>query len=80
MDGFVSLPISDSKRFSNEIAACINPFKQVLPTASGNPQKQSVQPTILLFDKPEEVVGLFVKQINQPQSFKSRMEKHICTF
>lgn len=65
LDGFVSLPISDSKRFSNEIAACINPFKQVLPTVSGNPQKQSVQPTILLFDKPEEVVGLFVKQINK---------------
>lgn len=65
LDGFVSLPISDSKRFSNEIAACINPFKKVLPTVSGNPQKQSVQPTILLFDKPEEVVGLFVKQINK---------------
>lgn len=65
LDGFVSLPISDSKRFSNEIAACINPFKKMLPTISGNPQKQSVQPTILLFDKPEEVVGLFVKQINK---------------
>lgn len=64
-DGFISLPISDSKRFGEEIAACINPFKQVLPTISGNPEKQSVQPTILLFDKPEEAVGLFVKEINK---------------
>ena len=64
LDGFVSLPISDSKRFGNEIAACINPFKQVLPTILGNTQKQSLQPTILLFDQPEQAVGLFVKQIH----------------
>jgi DNA helicase-2/ATP-dependent DNA helicase PcrA len=64
LDGFVSLPISDSKRFGNEIAGCINPFKQVLPTISGNIQKQSLQPTILLFDKPFQAVELFVKQIH----------------
>ncbi len=64
LDGFVSLPISDSKRFGNEIASCINPFKQVLPAISGNAQKQSLQPTILLFDQPEQAVGLFVKQIH----------------
>ena len=63
--GFERLAISDSKRFGDEIAVCINPFKQVLPTISGNTQKQSLQPTILLFDNPEEAVGLFVKQINQ---------------
>lgn len=63
--GFERLAISDSKRFGNEIAACINPFKKVLPTISGNPEKKSLQPIILLFDKPEEAVGLFVKQINK---------------
>ncbi|MFK3864369.1 UvrD-helicase domain-containing protein [Pseudoalteromonas rhizosphaerae] len=62
--GFERLAISDSKRFGNEIAACINPFKQVLPSISGNTQKQSLQPTILLFDQPEQAVGLFVKQIH----------------
>ncbi|MBB1365290.1 UvrD-helicase domain-containing protein [Pseudoalteromonas sp. SR44-5] len=62
--GFERLAISDSKRFGNEIAACINPFKQVLPSISGNTQKQSLQPTILLFDQSEQAVGLFVKQIH----------------
>jgi DNA helicase-2/ATP-dependent DNA helicase PcrA len=62
-DGVVSLPISDSKRFGIEIADCINPFKQVLPSISGNLGKQSLQPTILLFDRAEEAVELFVKQI-----------------
>ncbi|MEK2147477.1 UvrD-helicase domain-containing protein [Providencia sp. PROV205] len=62
--GFERLAISDSKRFGNEIAACINPFKQVLPSISGNTQKQSLQPTILLFDQPEQALGLFVKQIH----------------
>lgn len=64
LDGFVSLHISNSKRFGNEIAACINPFKQVSPTISGNTQKQSLQPTILLFDQPEQALELFVKQIH----------------
>ncbi|MGI2136089.1 UvrD-helicase domain-containing protein [Shewanella baltica] len=62
--GFERLAISESKRFGDEIAECINPFKQVLPTISGNPEKQSLQPTILLFDKPEQAVGLFVQQIH----------------
>lgn len=62
--GFERLAISDSKRFGNEIAACINPFKQVLPTITGNPEKKSLQPTILLFDKPEQAVELFVEQIH----------------
>lgn len=64
LDGFVSLPISDSKRFGNEIAGCINPFKKVLPSISGNTEKQSLQPTILLFEAPSQAVELFVKQIH----------------
>lgn len=62
--GFERLAISDSKRFGNEIAECINPFKQVLPTITGNSEKQSLQPIILLFDQPEQAVDLFVKQIH----------------
>ncbi|WP_016955357.1 UvrD-helicase domain-containing protein [Catenovulum agarivorans] len=61
--GFLNLTISDSKRFGDVIAQSINPFKQVLPVLTGNTEQESIRPTILLYDDPKEVVGLFAQQI-----------------
>lgn len=62
-EGFEKLPISNSKRFGQAIADCINPFKTELDSIKGRDTKPSLKPLILLYNTPSEAVDLFIDRI-----------------
>ena len=61
----LKLEISDSKRYSQAISQCINPFKTELSDVVGAAAWNSFKPSILLYDNPEDALEMFHKEIEK---------------
>ena len=61
----LKLEISDSKRYSQAISQCINPFKTELSDVAGAASWNSYKPCILLYENPEEALEMFHEEIEK---------------
>jgi hypothetical protein len=61
----LKLEISDSKRYSQAISQCINPFKTELSDIVGAATWNSYKPCLLLYDNPEDALEMFHEKIEK---------------